>query len=269
MATLERVERHGKVERFHMARTLRGKPLYWTSLYYSEGVLIDSGCARGRDSVQRFLSQRRVDAALTTHEHEDHVGNHALLEGVEVYAPQRSIDILNEGPPRLPFYRWLAWGSHTKAPGIAKRVHDKVETSKGRRFQVLDAPGHSADHVVYLDDDASAVYTGDAYFGKLRTVRAKENVPLQMKSLRKIAALDPDVLYPAHGAILPRPREKLLEVAEHFDALRLKAQRLNEKGLTPRRIRQEIFGSEPWMTYYSMGAFSAENLVKSLLRSAA
>lgn len=249
-----------------MARTVAGRAIYWTSLYYSEGVLIDSGCARGRDSVQKFLSQRRVDAALTTHEHEDHVGNHDLLTGVEVFAPQRAIDILEKGPPRLPFYRWLAWGGHDKAPGIAKRVGNRVETSAGRAFSVMPAPGHSADHVVYLDENASAVYTGDAYFGKLRAVREKEDVPLQMQTLRRIAALDPAVLYPAHGTILERPRAKLLEVADYFDALREKARRLREKGHSTRRIRQDLFGSEPGMTYYSVGAFSAENVVKSLLR---
>jgi glyoxylase-like metal-dependent hydrolase (beta-lactamase superfamily II) len=121
---------------------------------------------------------------------------------------------------------------------------------------------------VYVDEDASAVYTGDAWFGKLRATREKEDVPLQIESIRRIAALDPAVLYPTHGAIVERPRAKLLEVADHFDALGEKARRLREKGLSPRRIRRELMGAEPGLYWFSQGAFSAENIIKSLVRAA-
>lgn len=264
MPVASRVERHGEgVERLWMAHAVAGKPLYWVTCYRSGDVLIDTGCARGRPALERFLSTRPVSAVLTTHEHEDHVGNHAIVHA-PAYAPDRARSILAEGPPRLPFYRWITWGAHEAAPG-ARPARDRVEAG-GRAWRVLPTPGHSGDHVVYLDERDNSVYTGDAYLGKLRAVREKEDVPLQMASLRRIADLDPAVLYPAHGPILPRPRAKLLEVAEHFDRLGEKARALHERGRSPRRIRQDLMGPEPWLTYFSMGAFSAENLVRSLLR---
>jgi glyoxylase-like metal-dependent hydrolase (beta-lactamase superfamily II) len=267
---LERVECHGVVERLQMAHAIAGRVVYWTSVYLAPGgVLVDSGCARGRVAVARFLAQRPVATVLTTHEHEDHVGNHAALpRGAEVFAPGRAIAILDDGPPRLPFYRWLAWGSHEKTPHIAKRVGDAVAAS-GRRFRVVPTPGHSGDHVVYVDEDAAAVYSGDAWFGKLRAVREKEDVPEQMRSLRRIADLDPAVLYPTHGPIVERPRARLLDVADHFDALGEKARTLaSERGWSARRIRRELMGRESGLYWFSQGAFSAENIVKSLLRRA-
>lgn len=263
VGVVSRVERHGDVERLWMAHAVLGKPLYWTSCYRSGGVLVDSGCARARPALLRFLRARPVQAALTTHEHEDHVGNHAVLRA-DVYAPARAVDLLEHGPPRLPFYRWVTWGAHGKAPGAAP-VGDRVAAG-GRSWRVLATPGHSVDHVAYLDERDNAVYSGDAFLGKLRAVREKEDVPLQMTSVRRIAELDPSALYPAHGPILERPRARLLEIADHFDRLREKAHALHEKGLTPRRIRQELLGPEPWLTWFSQGAFSAENLVRSLLR---
>ena len=61
----------------------------------------------------------------------------------------------------------------------------------------------------------------------------------------------------------------MLDVADHFDALREKAARLSEKGWTARRIRRELLGAEPGIYWYSSGAFSAENLIRSLLREGA
>jgi hypothetical protein len=43
VAVAERLERHGKVERLHTARVFAGKPVYWTSVYLADGVLVDSG----------------------------------------------------------------------------------------------------------------------------------------------------------------------------------------------------------------------------------
>lgn len=246
-----------------MAHAIAGKPVYWVSVYRVGDVLVDSGCAWGRPLLQKYLAQNPVRTVLTTHEHEDHVGNHAILGNAEVFAPRRAVEILESGAPRLPFYRWLAWGSHGVAPGV-KPLGDVV-TASGHRFRVMHTPGHSADHVVFIDEDESAAFTGDAYMGKLRAVRAKEDVPLQMESVRRIAEMDLAVLYPAHGPVLERPRTKLLETVDHFDALREKALRLAAAGRSPRRIRQDLLGSEPWLTWYSLGAFSAENLVKSLL----
>lgn len=250
-----------------MAHAILGKPVYWVSCYRTQGVLVDSGCARARPALVKFLRERPIDAALTTHEHEDHVGNHATLHDAGcacVVAPPRAMDILERGAPRLPFYRWITWGAHETAPG-AVAARDGMTVGE-RSWRVLETPGHSSDHVVYLDERDNAVYTGDAFLGRLKAVRAKEDVPLQMRSVRRIAEMDPAVLYPAHGPILERPRAKLLDVADHFDRLREKALALKEKGHSPRRIRQELMGPEPFLTYFSQGAFSAENLVRSLLR---
>lgn len=270
MVVLQRVERHGEVERLHTAHAPFGRPLYWTSAYRTGDVVVDSGSARGRAAFAAWIARAPVRFALTTHEHEDHVGGHGALcacgpagEAAVVYAPRRAVDILEKGPPRLPAYRWLTWGAHGKAPG-ARAVGEKVDAG-GCTFRAVPTPGHSTDHVVYLDEEASVVFSGDAYLGTLRAVRAKEDVPEQMRSLRRLADLDPAVLYPTHGRIVERPRATLVDVADHFDRLAERARALHGSGLSPRRIRQDLLGPEPSLTWFSQGAFSAENLVRSLL----
>ncbi len=257
-----RLDERAGVERLQMVHTIGGRSLMWVSVYRVGDTLIDSGCSWGRPILERYLREHPVSSVLTTHEHEDHVGNHEVIQA-DMYAPGRAVQLLHEGPPRLPPYRWVTWGAHGKAPQ-ARKVPDSLKLGE-RSWSIIPTPGHSADHVAYLDETSGAVFTGDAYLGKLKAIRAKENLPVQMASIRRIADADPSALYPAHGMILERPRAKLLEVADHFDRLREKARALSERGLTPRRIRQELMGPEPSLTYVSLGAFSSENLIRSLL----
>jgi glyoxylase-like metal-dependent hydrolase (beta-lactamase superfamily II) len=142
-----------------------------------------------------------------------------------------------------------------------------VETPRGR-FRVVPTPGHADDHVAFFDEDASALFTGDAYLGRFRAARTVEDVHTELDSMRRLADLDAAILYPGHGATVRRPRAKLLETVEHFESLARRAHALAAKGWGVRRIRREILGGEPLLTYISAGEFSANKLVENLLRRA-
>lgn len=245
-----------------MSRVLAARPVYWTTVYLTGDVLVDSGCSSARAAFAPWLATKTVRLVLTTHEHEDHIGNHAALpRDAEVRAPALAKRFLDEGHPRFPLYRRVVWGYHEAAPG-AKPVGERVE-----RFRVVQTNGHSADHVAYLDEDDQALYSGDAYMGKFRAARLEEDVLTEVASLRRMAELDAAVLYPAHGPIVEKPRQRLLETAEHFEALHRKAWALHEKGVARRAIRRELLGAEPLLTYISMGEFAADKLVANLLRA--
>lgn len=260
-----RTERIGEVERLHMARAFLGRPLYWTSVYLVGDTLVDSGCSSARPAFARWLAEKRVTTVLTTHEHEDHIGNHAILpRDALVQAPALARRFLDEGHPPFPLYRRAVWGYHEKAPG-AQLVGARVKASD-RSFRVLQTDGHSDDHVAFLDEAEQALYAGDAYMGRFRAARLEEDVHTEIRSLRAMAALDPTILMPAHGPVLPRPRARLLETAQHFEDLARQAHALADKGFAPRRIRRELLGREPALTGISLGEFSGEKLVVNLLR---
>lgn len=261
-----RREQHGDVERFHMARTIAGRPLVWVSVYRVGDVLVDSGCSSARRAFAPWLAERAVRVALTTHEHEDHIGNHAILpQGVETWAPRLAAEFLARGHPRFPLYRRVVWGYHEPAPG-ARVVGEKVDAS-GRAFRVVRTDGHSADHVAYLDERENGLFSGDAYMGKFRAARLEEDIITGIASLRRMADIDPATLFPAHGPVLPRPRAKLVDAAEHFEDLWRRAWTLRDAGATHRAIRRELFPREPAITYVSSGEFSCRNTVKNLLRA--
>jgi glyoxylase-like metal-dependent hydrolase (beta-lactamase superfamily II) len=195
------------------------------------------------------------------------VGNHDLLgPGVEVFAPPLARRFLAEGTPPFPLYRQFFWG-FPRAKGIGTRPAAGTIRTATSAFRVVPTPGHSEDHVAYLDEASGALFSGDAYMGKFRAARLVEDVATEVASLRRMADLDPGVLYPAHGPIVERPRKRLLETADHFDDLRRRAHALRGKGLDAHRIARELLGREPAITWVSMGEFSHVNMVRNLLRT--
>lgn len=262
MPVAQRLESWGKVERLHASRAFAGRAWQWVSVYHVEGVLIDGGSQAGRAAFARFLAKRPIRAALATHEHEDHVASFDLLPpGTPIHAPPLTAQYLREGTPRFPLYRQAVWGypplRGIQAEPLGRRVED---------FLVVEAKGHSMDHVAYLDEREQLLFTGDAYMGKFRAARMAEDVKTEIDALRRLAALDPAVLLPAHGPIVERPRAKLLETADHFDDLRRRALRLREEGKSVHRIARELLGPEGFLTWLSGGEFSNANMVRNLLR---
>lgn len=266
MSVAERVETHGGVERHHVARVVPGPIQVWTSAYRIGDVLVDTSTPVGRAPFARWLARRDVAACLVTHEHEDHVGNAELLPaGVALHAPPTAARFLAEGTPPFPLYRQFFWG-FPRARGLAAKPATGTLRVADRAFRVVPTPGHSEDHVAYLDEESGALFSGDAYMGKFRAARLAEDIATEVESLRRMADLDPRVLYPAHGPIVEQPRKRLLEVADWFDDLRRRAHALHAKGLRRHRVARELLGREPAITWVSLGEFSHANMVVNLLR---
>src|SRR5512139_3142664 len=71
---------YGEVLRFDLARTIAGRGRYWTTCYWVDGLLIDTGCAHTAHELIRTLGDRPVNAIINTHSHEDHIGANSLLQ---------------------------------------------------------------------------------------------------------------------------------------------------------------------------------------------
>ena len=87
------IQQHGSVTAIRMARTFLGRPLYWTTAYWLDGLLIDSGppCLAGE--LVRVVEQLGVEQIVVTHGHEDHTGGlHALRRRFPGQNPRRRGD---------------------------------------------------------------------------------------------------------------------------------------------------------------------------------
>ncbi len=151
--TLSRVE--GDVIRIGMS-TWQGRAAgYAANAYVLRGVLVDSGFARVRGDLLRAVADLAPRGAVITHWHEDHSGNAPGLaaRSVPILMHPACEQTLRERP-RLRAYRRIVWGRPSA-------LRDPLLPFDPSPLRVIEAPGHTADHLVVYDDERGILASGE------------------------------------------------------------------------------------------------------------
>jgi hydroxyacylglutathione hydrolase len=124
-------------------------------------------------AIERRLGSMAVGAVLVTHGHADH------LEGAERLAARHHTRVLRHPE--------LADGDLVHAGELT--------------LQAIFTPGHAADHLCFWMAGDRVLFTGDLILGQGSTmiVHPEGSVGDYLRSLDRIAALEPRMLFPGHG----------------------------------------------------------------------
>jgi glyoxylase-like metal-dependent hydrolase (beta-lactamase superfamily II) len=206
-----------------------------------------------------------VERVINTHHHEDHAGGDSLLQtslGLPIAVPAEAVPVL-QAARRLELYRRLAWGQPDSVE--AEPLGEIVET-RSYRFAVVPTPGHSHDHVCFFEAEEGWLFSGDLFIHeRARYLDVDEDAYEIMASLRRVLALEPQVMICAHAGFVENPCRAIERKIAYWQSLSEEARKLYDEGLSTEQITTTLMGAEGLATHLSRGRFSKRNLIASLL----
>lgn len=188
-------------------------------------VLVDCGCGDTMEQIFRNmrywdLSPENIRYCILTHPHFDHAGGAHILKkrGVRFISIEETADAVRTGDERCCGY-------------LYHKIFEPVEVdwiiSDGERFNVLGVemeamhlPGHSMGCTAFLLEweGRRLVFSGDVIgtlgigdFGWDGSIDFDKEI--YIRSLRKFAQVDTDIMLPGHGMIyFHKPRHRVEQV---------------------------------------------------------
>jgi glyoxylase-like metal-dependent hydrolase (beta-lactamase superfamily II) len=266
-----RASRVEGVVRLDVARTIAGRGRYWTTAYFVDGLMVDTGCAHTAAELVRAMRGERIARIVNTHSHEDHIGANAALSrehgGLEILAHRLAVPILADPHAQQPLqpYRRIFWG--WPEPSMARPVDDgdRIRTEH-YTFHVLHTPGHSPDHLCLYEEQQGWLFSGDLFVGgQDRALREGYNVWEIISSLKRVAELPLKTLFPGSARVRRSPREELIAKIEHLERTGDRVLRLHREGRAIPAIGRELFGGPGPVELVTLGHFSRRHFVLSYL----
>jgi glyoxylase-like metal-dependent hydrolase (beta-lactamase superfamily II) len=144
----------------------------------------------------------RIDHVAVTHHHPDHVA------GVAACAETTSATV------------WCRYGreaAFADATGIEpdRTFRDGTMIPVGEGVIVRETPGHAPEHVAFEGGDS--LLSGDLAVseGSVVVGSPEGDVRAYLTSLRRVRAMAPERLYPAHGPVIEAPRRTCERLIAH------------------------------------------------------
>jgi glyoxylase-like metal-dependent hydrolase (beta-lactamase superfamily II) len=184
-------------------------------------VLIDPGPDDDShfDAIQRTLKGSPVAVVLVTHAHPDH----------------------------LPLAQRVAAAHNAPVRRFPELADGEVVRAGNLNLTALHTPGHSADHLAFWLAADGAVFTGDLVLGRGSSMVTypEGDVAAYLRSLDRLIALQPSMLFPGHWDPVTDAVRKLEEYRAH--RLDREAQVRAELGKAPgtaRELTERVYGAD-------------------------
>jgi glyoxylase-like metal-dependent hydrolase (beta-lactamase superfamily II) len=142
---------------------------------------------------------------LVTHTHPDHSPGATPLKSA-TGAP-----LLGQTTPHPQ------WQDATFAPDRELRDNDRITVAPGVTLRVIHTPGHASNHLCYLLEEESILFTGDHIIqGSTVVINPPDgDMAAYIRSLESLLREPLDHLAPGHGTSMPNPKAAIQGLIKH------------------------------------------------------
>lgn len=265
---LVKQSRHGPVQAVQLGYSPIGPPIMSVYFYYLNGLLIDTGQHHMQRHALDAIGDLPVHQILLTHHHEDHSGNAAAFQrktGAPVRGHTIAASKLKKGY-RIRLYQHLIWGR--TAPVVMASLAAPIQ-SDPYVLEPVKTPGHSKDHMVFLEKNYGWLFSGDLYIGeRIKFFRSDEDIDAQIDSLQKVMRLDFDMLFCGHNPCPKNGKQHLSRKLDFLLSLKQEVVALHRKGYSVGEIIRRLDpGTDRRVKWITMGNASFAHIVRSALKS--
>lgn len=245
-----------------------GKPFLYTSIFYFDGLLIDTGQQRVRKKLLDNIGYLTVNQIFITHHHEDHSGNIPLLKQhfkCDVFAPAKCCEIM-KAPPPISFAQNLVWGNRPPYHDLIP-LDDYITTNQ-YELKIIPIPGHADDMVALFLPQKGWLFSADLYLHSYIGYFMKaEKMATQIASIKKIMKLDFNTLLCSHNPQLTNGKDKLGEKLQFLEDFYGKVKFHYDQGLKAKEIYKAMNLKEHGFIHLlSHGELTKLNMVRSVVR---
>lgn len=230
-----------------------------------DGVLIDTGSASLFTAFKSFFEQVDVDKVMITHNHEDHTGAAAYLQKhyhLPILMNEMSI---TEGKKQAnyPLYRKFFWGK--REPFQATPIKDTF-TSRSAIWDVITTPGHTEDHLSFLNRETGQLFSGDLYVHpRTKVILRNESIPTIILSIKKTLTYDVGEMFCCHAGYVQEGEKALRKKLDYLTSFQDEVFQLHERGLSEKEIKSKMFHKKYPITYLSRGEWNSVHMIRSIL----
>lgn len=264
------VEQQGPIVVIRLARAFWGRPLWWTAVYWVDGLLIDTGPCCTAHQLARVLQAYPVEQIVLTHSHEPMIGGlatvHQAFPQAPIYAATRSLPTIEQPERlRLPLFRRLLWGLPQPFTNVLTLdAIDNVVQTDHFTFRVVETPGHTPDHITLFEPLQRWLFCSDAFiYGRDESWTPEADLFGVVSSLRTLASLHPERLFSGNGRISRTPLPELHEKIGDLVRLTREVAQLDAAGIPVPQMVAQLFPNESRLAFWTWGHYSATHLVEA------
>lgn len=233
--------------------------------YVTDGIAIDAGSFSLRNYFHPFFDEHLIDALYLTHIHEDHSGCTSWFQqrNIPIYLHHNSIPEANKSG-NYPLYRMLFWGKRKAFSPLP--VPDTFQSRKNK-WQSIFTPGHSADHLAYLNTSTGQLFSGDLFVQvQTKVIMNSESIPQIIESIQKVLSYDFEEVFCNHAGYMKDGKQKLREKLDYLQGIMSEVQQLHKRGLSVKEIQECLFPRKYPITTFSFGQWDSKHIVTSILK---